>query len=42
MHLDSLTDDAKIDMINPYLVACLEEIEAKLESLQTQIDNLTP
>lgn len=42
MHLDTLTDDAKTDMVNPYLIACLEEIQAQLEALQTQIDNLTP
>lgn len=42
MNLDNLTDDAREDMVNPYLIACLEEIQAKLEALEARIDSYHP
>ena len=40
MKLSLLTDDAKIDMVNPYLIAILEEIETELDSIKTRLDTL--
>ena len=42
MNLDNLTDEAREDISSETLILLFEEIQAKLEALETKIDSYHP